>query len=428
MTAAAFDKMPDDPGTDLKVDAQYARRLIFGSAAIGSLGTFGMHTLLPALPAVARDMEVGFSTAQLLVSLSLAAIALGNLTVAPLSDRFGRRPITVAGLTMFIIGSLAGLVAPTIEFLILARVVQAYGGGAAMAVARATLTDYFGPDRAARAIAYTAMVVLVVPMLAPTLGGFATEWFGWRAVFVLATLLGTGVLGFTLWRLQETREPASSGSEHSTLASYSRLLRSRDYLLYVGFNAFMMATVHSFITGAPYVAITVLGVRPSEYGMLFFLPAVASFLGFYTTARLSRRVGGEKLMGAGARLSCIGALVMLGLVMLGVAHPLGLFLPAMMITFANATTGPNSTTRAIAAHRDIAGAASGLLGFLQLGLAAVVAQMVAVLENGTAYPLVLTILGCNLVALVCLRGINTRIDQASRPPPGPPLPNLPVTE
>jgi DHA1 family bicyclomycin/chloramphenicol resistance-like MFS transporter len=388
---------------------QQGKRLIVASAAIGSLGPFGMHLLLPSLPAIAAEFAIGTSTTQLLISLSLVAIALGNLVVAPLSDRFGRRPVIVAGLGLFIAGSVAGLFAPSIAPLVAARVLQAFGAGAAMAVARAAITDFFGLERSASAMATTATAVLLVPMFAPTLGGFTVEWAGWRAVFVLATLLGAAVLYFTLARTGEThaRDPAA-GPSPRTLSSYRRLLGSGGYLSYVLFGSCMMGAVTVFITSAPYVAIQVYGVKPSTYGLLFFLPAFASFAGFFFTARMARRLGGIRMMRMGAALAFAGAASMMGLAVAGFTHPLSLFLPGMLVCGANALSAPNSTSGAITSAPDMAGAASGLLGFIQLLVGAAVTQLVAVLADGSALPLVGAIVGLNLCALGLLVHITRR--------------------
>ena len=385
------------------------RRLIVASAAIGSLGPFGMHLLLPSLPAIADEFSIGTSTTQLLISLSLVAIALGNLVVAPLSDRFGRRPVILAGLGLFMAGSMAGLLAPSIAPLVAARVVQAFGAGAAMAVARAAITDFFGTDRSASAMATTATAVLLVPMFAPTLGGFTVEWAGWRAVCVLAMLRGAAVLYVTLARTAEThaRDPAA-GPSPRTLSSYRRLLGSSGYLTYVLFGSCMMGAVTVFITSAPYVAIQVHGVKPSTYGLLFFLPAFASFAGFFFTARMARRLGGLRMMRMGAALAFVGAASMAALAMAGVSHPLSLFLPGMLVCGANALSAPNSTSGAITSAPDMAGAASGLLGFIQLLVGAAMTQLVAVLANGTALPLVGAIVTLNLCALGLLAHITRR--------------------
>jgi DHA1 family bicyclomycin/chloramphenicol resistance-like MFS transporter len=373
--------------------------MIFGSAAIGSIGTFAMHAILPALPVIRDHFGSSLSSTQLLVSLALLAIAAGNLMVAPLSDRFGRRPIIVTGLALFLCGSLLGAFAPSIGVLIAARIIQAFGSGAAMAVGRATLMDFFGPERAATGIAYTATAILVVPMLAPTVGGLAVEWQGWRAVFVLCALVGFAVLAFTLLRIQETHGAMGNvRAAPDSLQSYRQLFATHEFRGYAFFGAVMFASVSTFIAGAPHVAIEVMGLSPAGYGLLFILPAAASFSGFFTAARISRRRGADRMMRAGIALAITGGVLLVAFTLVGLWHPLALFLPGMMVCAANAIAAPSSTSSAIAVRPDIAGAASGLLGFMQLLVSALMVQGVALFANRTPYPLVLAILGLNLLA------------------------------
>ncbi len=391
------------------------RRLIIGSAIIGSIGTFGLHVLLPALPAIATAMRVHAAAAQLLISLSLVAIAFGNLVIAPLSDRYGRRPVVLAGLGLFVAGSLAGIVAPSLEVLVCARIVQAFGGGAAMAVMRATIMDFFGAARAASAIAATATAILVAPMLAPTLGGLVIEWQGWRAVFALSGLLGGAVMLFAARRLIETKpaDPAA-GPSPRTLSSYRRLFGSRTYLSYVAFGSSLMSMIYTFVTGTPYIVVDVLGISPARLGLLLFFPAVASFAGFLVAARVVNRVGGPRLMRTGAMLAFAGASSMTVLSLAGIWHPLALFIPGMLIGFANALATPSSTTAAITRHPHIAGAASGLMGFVHLVIAAGATQLVAFFANHSPVPLAATLLGLCLVSLLALRSI-ARMTAQSRP-------------
>jgi DHA1 family bicyclomycin/chloramphenicol resistance-like MFS transporter len=383
--------------------------MLLGAVAISSLGTFGMHVILPALPAIAAHFAIPAATTQLLVSLALLSIALGNLTVAPLSDRFGRRPITLAGIGLFLCGSLLGLVAPTIEVLIVARVLQAYGGGAAMAVVRATIMDSFGPERAPTAIAYTAMAVLVVPMIAPTLSGFAVEWFGWRSPFAMISVLEIAVLTFTWLRIQESHEQGSRPQASlGMLASYRALLCNPDYLAYTFYSAFILAAVYTFIAGAPYIAIRLFGLSPSSYGLMYLLPATAAFSGFFMAGRLSRRKGHLWMMRVGLLISMSGGLLLLALMGAGLWAPLALFVPGMLLGFANAVSAPNSTSRAIAQRPDVAGAASGLLGFIQLGTSALAAQAVAFFTSATPIPLAVIVTVLNLLALGCFSLIRRR--------------------
>ncbi len=390
-----------------------SRRLIAGSAIIGSIGTFGLHVLLPALPAIADALQVPAAAAQLLISLSLLAIALGNLVIAPLSDRFGRRPVVLASLSIFVAASLAAILAPSLELLVLARVIQAFGGGAAMSVMRATILDHFGPQRAASALAATATAILVAPMLAPTLGGLASEWLGWRAVFALSGLLGAMVLLFATRNLRETR-PAdpSAGPSLRFWASYRRLLGSRAYRSHLVFGSCMVGMIYTFVTGAPYVAIDVLGVSPASFGAMLFFPALASFAGFLAAARITHRIGGPRMMRGGVVIAFVGAGSMAVFALAGIWHPLTLFVPGMLLGFANAIAAPSSTIGAISRDPAIAGAASGLLGFIQLLTAATATQVVAALTEHSPVPLAIVVLVLCLVALMAHRSIGRLGSQA----------------
>jgi len=384
-----------------------SRRLIFGSAIIGSIGTFSLHVLLPALPVIADAMHAPHAAAQLLISLSILSIALGNLMVAPLSDRYGRRRIVLLSLGLFVAGSLAAMAAPSLELLVPCRVVQAFGGGAAMSVMRATLLDHFGPARAASALAATATAILIAPMLAPTLGGLVLEWLDWRAVFAISALLGAVVFVFASRNLRETRpaDPAA-GPRLRYWSSFRRLLASREYVAFLVFGSCMVSIIYTFVTGAPYVAIDVLGVSPARFGLLLFFPALTSFAGFLLAARMTTRIGGQRMMRTGAALAFAGTLAMAALAVAGIWHPLAIFLPGMLLGFANAIAAPSSTIGAISRIPEIAGTASGVLGFLQLVTAAASTQLVAAFTGHSPVPLAVVLLGLCLAALCALRPIG----------------------
>jgi len=251
-------------------------------------------------------------------------------------------------------------------------------------------------------------------MLAPTLGGLAIEWSDWRAVFALSGLLGAAVLWFAANNLRETR-PAdpSAGPSLRFWGNYRRLLASREYLAYLVFGSCMVSMIYTFVTGAPYVAIDVLGVSPARFGLLLFFPALASFLGFIVAARVTNRVGGLRMMRSGAIIAFIGTVAMAAFAVAGIWHPLTLFVPGMLLGFANAIAAPSSTMGAISRDPSIAGAASGLLGFLQLVTAAVATQTVAALTAHSPVPLTITLLVLCLVALVALRPIGRIAAQAA---------------
>jgi DHA1 family bicyclomycin/chloramphenicol resistance-like MFS transporter len=186
----------------------------------------------------------------------------------------------------------------------------------------------------------------------------------------------------------------------------------------------MVSMIYTFVTGAPYVAIDVLGVSPSSFGLLLFFPALASFAGFLLAARLTGRLGGQRMMRAGVMIAFAGTLAMAVLAVAGAWHPLAIFVPGMAIGFANAIAAPSATIGAISRDREIAGAASGLLGFLQLVTAAASTQVVAAFTGHSPVPLAVVLLGLCLVALLALRPISRIRLQAE--PPVPPVDSEPT--
>jgi DHA1 family bicyclomycin/chloramphenicol resistance-like MFS transporter len=215
------------------------RALIALLAAVTATGPLAMQIFLPALPAVQADFGAAAGTVQLTLSLSMVAIALSTLAYGPLSDRFGRRPVLLAGLVTFTVGTAICAVAPTIEVLIAGRIVQAAGGAAGMVLARAVVRDVWGQDRAAGVIAQLTMVMVVAPMIAPAIGGALTDVAGWRAVFAFVAVAGLAIgawVGAGLGESNALRGRAESARE--LLRGFGHLLRSARFCGYVGHTAF----------------------------------------------------------------------------------------------------------------------------------------------------------------------------------------------
>lgn len=358
-----------------------------------------MNAIVPALPRIQQYFSTSVETTQLIISGGFLALALGNLLVAPLSDRLGRKPVVLTGVIAFALASVVAMVASHIAVVIGARIVQAFGIGAGAAVARAALNDHFGPERAATGIAWTAMTILFVPLVAPSIGGFATEAWGWRSPFALSALFGLAAAVFIALRTTDTRPTAATpAAPLGMLRSYALLLAEPRFRAYALFGAAMLSAVYAFVTGAPYVASRSLGLSPGEYGLWAGLPASASLLGFALAARLSRRVGAARMLAAGTGIALAGAATMLAAIAFGPAHPLALFLPAAIVSFAQSISLPNALAGALGLQPGAAGAASGLLGFLQLALSAVVAQGIVSFGSDSAWPIGIAVLGATAVA------------------------------
>lgn len=378
--------------------------LILLLAGVSALGPIAMQILLPAIPILKDDFAVSTGVAQLTLSLSMAAIALATLVYGPLSDRYGRKPILIAGIGITIVGSLACILAPNIPLLIAGRVVQAAGGAVGMVVARAIVRDVYDARESASVIATLVMVMVVLPMLSPALGGELMVRYDWRAVFYLVALMSLIMLALLSWRLPETLQQAVAFTGVRDLAnSYGRLLRNPLFLGYGLSAAFVSVVFFSFISAAPEIMVSVLQRPATEYGYYFISIPLGFMAGNYTTRHYGRRLGIHRMIDYGSRVSIVGIALALVLAMCGMQHPASLFLPVALAVFGNGITMPNAQAGAINAAPEMAGSASGLTGFMQMGFSAVTAQAVALIFNGTVYPMLTLMLVAAVLSLLCFK-------------------------
>ncbi len=375
---------------------------VFMAVLVGmtALGPLSMQIFVPALPAIQRAFGVSTGVAQLALSLSILASAIATLSYGPLSDRFGRRPVVLAGLAVFIAGSGLCALAPTIGVLIVGRIVQLAGGAVGMVIARAIVRDRYERDRAATMIAYLTMAMVVAPMLAPTLGAILMELADWRAIFAALAVAGIMLAWGACLRLEETRARAGGAASLTLLASAGRLLGSAAFIGYVLPSSFMMATFFAFVSGAPYFMIDVLGRPATEYGLWFIVVSVGYMAGNFTAARITRRVGLDRMVVLGSLLASAGTGLALGLLIALPWAPVLLFGPMMLASFASGLATPNAIAGAISVDPTMAGTASGLSGFSQMTTAALVSQAVGMLQNGTPYPMAGFMVGCAAMSLV----------------------------
>lgn len=386
-----------------------------------ALGPFAMQVFLPALPAIQDDFAVGAGTAQLAFSLSAFAIAFATLFYGPLSDRIGRRPALIGGLVVYLAGSLLCAMAASIGVLILGRIVQAAGGCAGIVLSRAIVRDLYEREQAATVLAYITMAMVVAPMLAPAIGGTLTDLLGWRLVFAAGTLLGAAILVAVWAELSETAAPGRRSGGQSTRHSFKRLLRSPLFLGYALQGAFSMAVFFAFLAAAPYLMVRVLGQPASEYGVMFILVSASFMAGNFAAARLSTHLGSDRMMLLGSAGALAGAVILLLLTLVGIWTAWAIFLPAALSAFSQGLAMPNTQAAMVSVDPQAAGAASGLGGFMQMGMAALAAQVVGSIQNGTPYPMSIGMALCALAslaaALVAIRQARAGRRLTSRSPP-----------
>ncbi len=357
-------------------------------ALVAALGPFALNILVPSLPRIAEEFGVAYPAVQLALSLFLVGLAVSQLVYGPLSDRFGRRPLLLCGLMLFVAGSLIGLAAADVTILIIGRVVQAVGGCAGLVLARAMMRDLFQRDKAASMLAYMTMAMVAAPMLAPLLGGLLDSWIGWRAGFVVAAVVGTTALGSALVFLPEThRGRESQSGPAGALVDYARLLLSPSFVGYAGHAALSSAGFFAFLGGAPYVMARLLDRPSHEHGAYFVLAFFGYMVGNLVAGRWSVQVGSDRMVLFGMTITVAGAAALLGLTVTGAVTPLSLFLPMMVFAVGNGLSLPNALSGALSVDVRRAGAASGMAGFLQMGIGAVASSLAGHLLGDSAVPL-----------------------------------------
>ena len=370
-------------------------------AAVTAIGPFALQALSPALPALAKEFAVPAAVAQLMLSLSLVAMAVSTLVWGPVSDRLGRRPVMVAGLALAGFGSALAALAPELWIAILGRLMQAGGAVAGMVLARAVAQDLYGKDRSAAVIGQITAAMVVAPMVAPALSGLIVESVGWRGIFALVAAAALGLAVWVRARLPETAPRGRREHPLATLRAFGQIGRLRTFWAHACFGAFSLAGFLFFVGAAPYVMEQAYGARPSVYGF-FFMPLAATYmLANMACGRMTSRYGSRRMIIFGG--GCTIAAMATGLVVmsLGVVNPLALMVPAFFHSIGAGLSVPNSVAGAVGAAPERAGAASGLLGFIQFLTAAVTTQIAGFLPHDIAAP---TLAGMAVLSTIGLSG------------------------
>jgi len=360
-----------------------------------------MQILLPALPVIKKTFEVSTEVAQLTLSLSMLSIALGTLFYGPLSDKYGRKPVMLLGLSITLIGSIFCFLANTIELLILGRFIQAFGAAVGLVLARAIVRDVYGAQEAARVIATLVMVMVVVPMFSPLLGGELMVWLSWEYVFVLIAIASVLMFFLLFQNLPETlKEPVAFTGVAAMIGNYVLLFRSRAFCGYAFCVTFVSVVFFSFIAAAPEIMITVLKRPPTEYGYYFVMIPMGFMAGNYYARHFGRSMELNRMISIGVSIGIGGISLAITLQLIGFHQPIALFAPVALAVLGNGIVLPNAQAAAINEFPRFAGSASGLTGFLQMFISGIAAQLVAVIFNGTVYPLLIMMLIASMLSLI----------------------------
>jgi len=368
-------------------------------AAVTASGPISLGIYMPVLPLARADFHVSVAAASATVTAALVAYAIGLYAYGPLSDRYGRRPLILTGLGIYLVGVLLALFATSIEMLTVGRVVSALGTSAGVTVARAVLGDLYAREHMALRLATITMVMSLANALSPAVGGILGDAVGWRIVFGIQVVIAI-VVGAAAWRwLPETRVATPPAQAKGVFSASFRLARDRAFLGYALQTGILYSVFFVFVSLVPYIFRN-LGRSSTEYGSWYVLISFSYFCGNWYTTRHSFRIGLDRIITQGITLQTVGALAGVGLALCGFWHPAFLFLPWCLIGFAQGLTLPNLTAAGVARSHSNAGAASGLLGFGQQIIGAVAVQAMANASTTTPIPVTTFIAGGAVVAAV----------------------------
>ena len=269
---------------------------------------FAINSVVPSLPAIEHAFGADYGHVQLILSLFLASVALAQIVIGPLSDRFGRRPVLLGGFALFVVSSMAAPFAPSIDALIAIRIVQGASGCVGIVLGRAIVRDLFDRRQAASMLGYVTMGLAMAPMVAPSIGGIFQEFLRLDGDFWFMAVFGLACLAITLAFVPETNlRPTTELSPHSLFSDYRSLLRMPDFLLFAASGSLSSGVFFAFLGGAPYVAERVLGLAPSIYGLWFGIIAVGYASGSFLAGRFTERFGIAFMILVGSAIAVVSA-------------------------------------------------------------------------------------------------------------------------
>lgn len=370
---------------------------------ITTSGTFGIHVFVPALPQAGAALQAPAALMSLTVSLYVLGLALGQLFYGPVSDSFGRRPVLLAGLTLYSLAGLMAALAPEAHWLVGARFLQAMGGCAGLALGRAMVRDVSPPREAASRLAVLNLAVSAGPAMAPLIGGFLAEHLGWRAVLLFLSLMGAATTLLALRLLPETNRGGQGRSVAALAQDYRRLISSPAFLGYAIGGGCATTSWYAYLTALPFMVMDQLGRPIREVGFIAITLMLGTSLGNILAARLLRRFSIGLLLPCASLVGVLGTLMFLAPALWGQLSLAAIIVGPLVYMVGVGITSPLALTKAVGVNPAVIGSAAGLYGCAQMGVGAVCAALVGFGSN-PAVAAAAILAGATVLGLLCFAG------------------------
>lgn len=369
---------------------------------MAGVSALNMSIFLPSLNKMTAFFDTSYATMQLSVSAYLAATAVIQIFIGPLSDKIGRRHVMIGGLAIFVIATIGALLAQSIEAFLFFRIMQA-AVASGMALSRAIVRDMVPQEQAASMIGYVTMGMALVPMIGPAIGGLLDQIFGWQATFVFLALVGAGVMTLCIFDQGETVKGGGL-SFTEQVRGYPALFASPRFWGYALCMAFGSGAFFAFLGGASFIAEGVFGMSPIASGLAIGTPAVGYAVGNFFSGRYAVRLGVNTMALSGMLLTIGGMGVSLLIGLMGYQSPILFFGFCLFLGLGNGLMLPNATAGLLSVRPHLAGTASGLGGAMMIGGGAALSQFAGgllTLETGTV-PLQWIMFLTSIMAALCI--------------------------
>ncbi len=373
-------------------------------ALLSAFTPLSIDMYLPALPVIAAGLGGTAGDIQLTLSAFLIAFGAGQIFYGPAGDRFGRRPVILSGLAVYIVASVGCAFAAAAGHLVVLRFLQGLAACGGVVLARTMVRDLAEKDQAARAMSLMHACSSIAPMLAPLIGGQVLWFLGWRAIFWVLAMIGVLAWTAAFVRLPETLRPEYRQPLHfgSVLARYGELVRHRAFMGYALTGAFQFGALFSFLSGAPFVFIEKYGIDPRAFGLIFGGMVAFMTVGSLLNARFAPVFGAARILRAGVIVpGIVGPVVLIMGLVEARTGAIGLW--PFMLCFApqiasNSLIGANAMAMALQRYPHMAGTASSLIGVMQFGIGALFGTVVGQTFNGTIAPMTVAM---GLAGILC---------------------------
>lgn len=385
-------------------------QLVLVLGALIALGPLTIDMYLPALPAMAEELNASDSAVQLTLTGMLAGLAVGQLIIGPLSDSIGRRKPLIFGVVTHGLTSLLCAISPTVEMLSVVRVLQGFAGAAISVVALAIVRDLYSGIAVARLMSRLMLVIGAAPVLAPSLGGIILGWTSWRGIFVVLAGAASLLILVAVLGVRETlpMERRRSARLRSTLGTYRMLLRDGTFVALVFIAGLMMSAIFAYVSGSSFVLQGVYGLDAQTFGLVFGANATGLVIFTQINPLLLSRFGPASVLSGALLLAVTASSALLAAAITGFGGLAGVLLPLALIVASAGLALPNTPALAMTRHGEAAGTAAALLGSVQFGVGALIAPVVGLFGSSSAVPMGVVMLAVTTTATVLMFGIVRR--------------------